>query len=421
MAKKKAEKIRHEPTKRQLSKFQQAERRRRLILYAGLLVLVAVLVVLGFGVYNGWYTEDYKPLHETVIEVNGVKFNMGYYIDTLTYYYGMGMSQEDLFDNADNVVESIQRNEVMRQEAEKLGYFITDDDILLAFEGANVHMEKKYWGPIRAELLAELLMTEYFDNQVPTQAEQRHILAMFLESEEKVSEVKARLDAGEDFIELAGELSLDSIAKEKSGDFDWRPEGALTQLLGTPAVDDFAFSAAEGEVSAALADTETGKQTGYWLVKVMDRNDDGMPHIHPILVSSKEEAEAIKARAEAGEDYDTLQGEYSLDQTMRCLYYPEEADINEAVAGYAFDPDTEVGVISDPIRDDTMTTPSGYWLVKVVGIESGQDISAEDRGYLKLTVLNDWADDLLADPDNEIISYLDEEKQGWALMKVFYG
>ena len=39
---------------------------------------------------------------------------------------------------------------------------------------------------------------------------------------------------------------------------------------------------------------------------------------------------------------------------------------------YVFDPETQLSAISDPIRDDTVTTKGGYWLVKVGGVESGQ-------------------------------------------------
>ncbi len=86
MAKKKAEKPKHELTKRQLSRWQQQKRRQRFILSSGILVIVAVLAVVGIGVYNQWYTPEYKPLHETVIEVNDTKFDMNYYIKMLKFY-----------------------------------------------------------------------------------------------------------------------------------------------------------------------------------------------------------------------------------------------------------------------------------------------------------------------------------------------
>jgi hypothetical protein len=316
LAKKKVEKPRRELTRRQLSRRQQQERRRRIIFGVGILVIVAVLGVIGSGVYNLWYITDYKPLHETVIEVNGTKFNMDYYVKMIQYY-GMNMSMEEIAGITDKVAEAIERSELVRQEAAKMGYSVSNKDVELVLEGYGFPSTKEYRDIFRIQMISQLLADDYFDKQVPTQAEQRQIMAMFLESKEEVNEVKARLEAGEDFGQLASELSLDANTKDKSGDLGWHPQGVLTQSLGTSVIDDYAFSAEAGEVSQPLYDADTEKKVGYWLIKIVDLLESGAPHVHPILLGSKEQAEEIKARVEAGEDYDTLQGEYTLDQASR--------------------------------------------------------------------------------------------------------
>jgi hypothetical protein len=88
---------------------------------------------------------------------------------------------------------------------------------------------------------------------------------------------------------------------------------------------------------------------------------------------------------------------------------------------FVFDPELKLETISDPIRDDTVTTKGGYWLVKVGGVESGKDITTEDRDLLKALALKKWSDALLADPNNKIVNSLDEDKKNWALGKVFWG
>ena len=87
MAKKKkhVEKPRREFTRRQLSHFKKHQRRQRIIFSAGILIVAAVLVVVGAGVYFGWYVPDVKPLHETVIRVNDTEFSMDYYVKALKY------------------------------------------------------------------------------------------------------------------------------------------------------------------------------------------------------------------------------------------------------------------------------------------------------------------------------------------------
>ena len=198
-----------------------------------------------------------------------------------------------------------------------MGYSVSDKDVELMLEGYGLPSKKDYRDLVRTQMISQLLADDYFDKQVPTQAEQRQIMAMFLESEDQVNEVKARLEAGEDFGQLASELSLDANTKDKSGDLGWHPQGALTQSLGTSVIDDYAFSAKAGEVSQPLYDANTEKKVGYWLIKVLEKLESGAPHVHPILFGTKEQAEEIKARVEAGEDFDTLQGEYTQDQANR--------------------------------------------------------------------------------------------------------
>ena len=47
--------------------------------------------------------------------------------------------------------------------------------------------------------------------------------AMFLESQSQVDAVKARLDKGENFADIAAELSLEKTSKDNKGDFGWVP------------------------------------------------------------------------------------------------------------------------------------------------------------------------------------------------------
>ncbi len=158
-------------------------------------------------------------------------------------------------------------------------------------------------------------------------AEQRHIWAMFLESESQVNEVKAKLEAGGDFSELAGELSLDSISKEKKGDLGWHPRGVLPLLLGTSVLDEPAFSSEAGVLSQPIYDDTKTKMVGYWLIEVEFRDDEAkMVQAKVMLLGSEQEASEIRARLEAGEDFATLAKEFSQHDeskekggSLRCL------------------------------------------------------------------------------------------------------
>ena len=142
MAKKKPEKPRHELTRRQHSRWQQQKRRQRIILGAAILIVVAVLSVIGVGVYKGWYVKDYKPLHETVLEVNGTKFDMEYYVKMLKFI--PRTCPPNTFPlMASYVVDLIERNELVRQEATALGITVSDEEVDELMNSTNPPLERR--------------------------------------------------------------------------------------------------------------------------------------------------------------------------------------------------------------------------------------------------------------------------------------
>ena len=67
------------------------------------------------------------------------------------------------------------------------------------------------------------------------------------QSMETISEVRKRLDEGEDFFELAGEVNLSVDARENQGDIGWHPRNSLTPMLSHRA-----FSIEVGEPSEPI-------------------------------------------------------------------------------------------------------------------------------------------------------------------------
>jgi len=417
LAKKKAEKPRREVTKRQLSRWQQQKKRQRIILGSGILIIVAVLGVVGVGVYNRWYIAEYKPLHQTVIEVNDTKFDMNYYINMLKYY-GSGMPIQYMQFVADEVVILIERNELIRQGAMELGISVGNEEVDEELESYDPPLSKDYRDVVRTELLLDRLRDEYFEQKVPMFAEQRHVLAMFLESESQADEVRARLGAGEDFAELAGEFSLDAICKAKGGDLGWRPEGVLPLLLRTSILDEHAFNCEAGVLSQPIYDETKTKMVGYWLIEVLDRDEEAeQAHVKAMLLASEQQANEVRARLEAGEDFATLAEEFSQHDESREnggdfeVLSPDM--MSSAFNEFAFS--SELGVLSQPIRDEVASTEGGYWLLEVVDIDDNRQIGEEDRDLLKAGALSKWVEALWDDPENRVESYLDDEKKGWAI------
>jgi parvulin-like peptidyl-prolyl isomerase len=421
LAKKKVEKPRREPTKRQLSRWQQQERRRRLILGVGIAIIVTVLGVIGGGVYTQWYVGEYKPLHEVLIEVNDTQFDMDYYIKMLDYYYRASQIEpQQLTTFTDEVVEIIEQNELIRQEAMKLGISVSDEEVDEEFRSHDLPVSEDYRDVVRTQLLVDRLLDEYFDEQVPTYAEQRYILAMFLESERQANEVRDRIEAGEDFTTLAGELSLDDTSREKEGDFGWHPEGILPLLLENSIVEEYAFSAEAGVLSQPIYDESRMKPVGYWLIKVLERDDEARgANVKVILLGTGQEANEVRARLEAGEDFATLAVELSLHGTSKADggdFAVSEGIMSEAFDEFVFS--AELDVLSQPIRDDTQSTQGGYWLVEVTDIDDNRQLADEDRDLLKVEALSEWVAGLLDDPDNKVENYLTEGRKLFAISHI---
>ena len=429
--KKKVEKPRREFTKRQLSRWQKQKRRQRIIFGSAILVVVAVLSVIGVGVYNGWYVPKYKPLHETVIEVNDTKFDMDYFIKMFeyyfyTYYYEQGIPIEYMEYVADDIVEIIEQNELIRQAAMELGITVSDDEVDEILDSYDPPLSRDYRDVFRTQMLLERLSDEYFEQQVPQSTEQRHIMAMFLESESQVNEVKARLEANELFTVLAGELSLDATCKEKEGDLGWRPRGVLPFLVVSSVLEENAFSCEVGVLSEPIYEETKTKMVGYWLIEVTERDEEAeQAKVKVMLLSSEQEANEVRARLEEGEDFGELAAEFSQhsasSQNGGEFEVTAKGLVSTTFDEFVFDPELEMGSLSQPIRDEEVGTTGGYWLIKVVKADDNRKLDEENRYVLKSDALSKWVEALWDDPENNIVSYLDDEKKRWAVSRITGG
>lgn len=418
--KKKPERPVYQPTKRQLSYHHRQQRRQRLILGLGIAVVSIVLGLVGGGVFFQWYLPEYKPLHQVVLEVNGAKFNMDYYIKAMKFYSG-GNPQYIRY-LVESTAEGIQMNEFIRQEALLLGYSVTDKEVDRRLEDDNLPLNRAARDIVGAQMLLGELRTGYFEPQIPLSAGQRHVLAVFLEGESQIAEVRERLEAGEDFGLLAAELSLDSFSREKNGDLGFRPEGILDGLLDSSVVDSYVFSSELTVWSQPVYDEDKSKGLGYWLVEVLEIGEEAEGrHVRAMLLSSEEEAIRVRARIEAGEDFGLLAAEFSqldgADEDEGDLGFITSGTRSEAFEAYVFDPVLELETVSQPIGDEEVATKGGYWLINVLDEDLYKPLSDEDRETLLNDAVGEWISSLSDDPGNEVTNYLDEEMKSFAIVR----
>jgi hypothetical protein len=226
--------------------------------------------------------------------------------------------------------------------------------------------------------------------------------------------------SGEDFGQIAGDLSLDGYTLENNGDLGWRPEGIVNGLLLTSVLEEYVFSYPVGEVVVPVRDAEKTKDLGYWLIEVLERNEETEEaHVQAMILTSEEEAQTVLQRLQEDDDFTELAEEYSQswsEEDGADLGWLAAGDVSEAFSDFVFNTETELGIFSEPIRDEDISTEGGYWLFKIP--DSGiREISDEDRDLLIQQAIQGWLELLLENPENIVVSYLDDEMREFAISK----
>jgi parvulin-like peptidyl-prolyl isomerase len=98
-------------------------------------------------------------------------------------------------------------------------------------------------------------------------AKGRHVWGMLLGSWDQAVEIKAKLEAGEDFSTLAKQYSQHVDSKEQGGDLGWTQGGFRSRILAG-----FAEQLEPGAISEPVADESVQTKGGYWLVRVEERD-----------------------------------------------------------------------------------------------------------------------------------------------------
>lgn len=402
------------PTKRQLAKWQQQRRWQRIALGAGIAFVVFILSYAGYG----YYTNEVKPMSQAAIRVNDTVFDMGYYVEALRVY-GTGQDPNQLSQTADMTIGLIQTNELQKQGAKSLGINIGAKEIDNELKRLGLPNDRVRRDTVSAQLLAGKLMTDYFLLQVPTSDEQVRLEAMFLESEKVAQEVVNRLEEGEDFAIIAKELSLESETQSRGGDLGWLPRGFAEVLVGSKIPEEVAFSLEPGELSQPTYDAEFIKNVGYWLIEVVEKRTEEGIQAKAMLLGSEEEAEVVRAKLGSGEDFAALAKLHSQHEGSKenggDLGWLKPGMVNEVFDKVAFT--LEPGVLSEIIRDDTVQTKGGYWLVKVLEKDANRQLDERVREQMASTMYRNWLVGLME--TSLVESYIGNEGKMWAIYRAF--
>jgi len=400
----------HVPTKHQLSKWQRQMRIRRIVIIAAVVFLVGISSWIGYGFYK-----DYKndPLREVVIKVNDVSFNMEYFVEMLDVYTtGVNATELYYFGSyfAGMAADTIIHTESLRQAAKgELGIEVSADEISAELDERGLPDDKIYRDLIGATLLEEKV-GEHFDPGVNATMEQTHAQVMLLESQEVADEVMAGLEAGGNFTALAQAFACNSSVE---GNLGWLPE----ELMPNTSIASAAFSLPPGHVSQPIYDANATKDVGYWLIEVTGAQNETID-AQVMLLGTETEAEQIRAELIGGGNFSALAGNYSQHASKTNggkLDGLEPGDMGST----AFDQiafNITLNQVSEPVKDESVQTTGGYWMVKVID-RGDRQLDEQTREELKNKRYNDWLEEW--QKNNTIDNLLDEDKNAWAIDEVF--
>jgi len=317
-------------------------------------------------------------------------------------YYG------DYF--AGMVTDTIINAESLRQAArEDLDIEVTANEISAELKERGLPDDKVYRDLISATLL-EGKVGEHFAPGLNATMGQAHVQVMLVESQEVADDVMARIEADGNFTALAEEFSCNSSVER---DLGWLPR----ELMPNTSIANVAFNLTPGDVSQPIYDATATKNIGYWLIEVTDAQNETINAL-VMLLTSEAKAEQVKAELAAGGNFSALAGNYSQHES-KTKGGKLDGLKRGVMKSTAFDKvafNITLNQVSEPVKDESVQTTGGYWIVKVID-RGDRQLDEQLREELKDKRYNDWLE--AWKKNSTIENRLDEDKMAWAIDEVF--
>jgi foldase protein PrsA len=217
------------------------------------------------------------------------------------------ITKDDLYEEMKSSIGDQAIQIMMIEKVLSENYEVTQEEIDAEYESSQEQMgdnfdeflaqnnqtEESYKKVIRLNLLQERALTdgvEVTDEEIEAQYERagtelnaRHIL---VDDEETAANLRAELEDGADFAELAEEHSNDPGSAVNGGDLDWFSAGMMV-----PEFEEVAFSLETEEISDPVQ-----SEFGFHIIQVMDKREiEGQPALEDQRESIRSDIAMTKA------------------------------------------------------------------------------------------------------------------------------
>lgn len=259
-----------------------------LVVAAFVAFLVVLGGIIGFAFLQDYWEENVSLPNSTALQVGDTTFDLDYFAHRMEpYARQIGAQGQVDFSQLNAIVGvivgvleqeellrqragpdlgiSVSTAEIEQQIADGLGASLDNRELFDQLYQAEVQRsglsDQEFWEMTRASVLSQKVALA-FNNAVPGTLEQVNLRLIRVATEDEAGAVRERLEAGEDFGEVARELSLDEATKEAGGELGWLAHDELDLSYG-----DKVFALEAGTVSEPVETAD-----GFFIFEVMEKD-----------------------------------------------------------------------------------------------------------------------------------------------------